>query len=774
MMYSPLLIVAAAILQHFTPCAAVINGTQTDLYRQRAQSLLEQMTWKEKIGQLGGYRRLLEADATFNRTRFDELYPTQNGNLGYGSAFNWASDVVPIANRIKQRQIDESRLHIPFVTVTDSNNGIYISGGTIFPSNLGMAASFNLPLFEQAIAVIREEQRAIGVNWVLSPPLDVTSEPRYGRIGEDFGEDAYLVGEFGKTYVLTMEEKGEGGFVKVATTMKHYVYGETSGGVNLASQYGGINHIYNDQLRPYIKVIEEAKPLSIMASYSSVDRLPMHKNRYMFQDILRQKLGFEGLIMTDANGIWQMHNQMYAASSLQDAAVQAVHAGIEMELCPPSEPTVCGMPTLLNAINGSAVLQRDIDQAVLAFLEIKFRTGLFDQSLPDPQKLNSTLRLPQSLEIAREMSREAIAMLQNDGLLPKTPGRVALIGPFGNILNSGSYAAVNSSDARYGDSLHRSMKNAFGSGKVSFTQGCDFIDTDDDSGIQDAVAAAKDAGFAVVALGSLSVSPSDPLFLKRTDGEFFAHADLGFPGLQQQLLDAVLDVGVPTVLVVSGGQPFVLNPSAMRANAIFHTFLSGEFTGDAVVELITGKVNPSGKLTVSMPQYSGAIPIAYDLLPSDQGYDQAGLTANNISAAWQFPNLTRSVPMPFGYGLSYTTFKFSNPTVSSNNQTSCITVNVSLNNTGDVFGKEVVQVYYRPIYTPDIEFPVKSLVRFEKVGLEPGQSQDVHFVIARRELGYWVNTELTSPPGPYTFWIGSSSRVEDLHAVNVTLPMWTA
>lgn len=568
-----------------------------------------------------------------------------------------------------------------------------------------------------------------------------------------------------------MEQKDENGFIKVATTIKHFVYAECSGGVNLASAYGGINHLYNDQLRPYIKVITEANPSAVMVSYSTVDRVPMHKNRYMLQAILRHKIGFAGLVMTDAWGIWQMHAQSKTAPTLQDAALQAVQAGIEMELCPPQEPSVCGMPHLLDVVRNRTDVQQAVDDAVLAILKIKFRTGLFDNPLPDPAQLNKTLRSPRHLDIARKVSREGIVMLKNDGVLPRTPRRAAVIGPYANIINAGSYAAVNSSDPRYGSSLYRSMAATFGNDSVTYTQGCDFIETNDTSGIPDAIAAAKQAGFAVLMLGSLSVQITDPLFSKRTDGEAFSHADLGFPGLQQQLLDAVLDTGVPTVLVLSGGQPFVLSQSAMRSNAIFHSFLSGEFTADALVDLIRGDANPSGKLTVSMPQYSGAIPINYNRLPSDQ-YDQFGLESTiNLSPAWQYPNLTRDVPMPFGYGLSYTSFAFSNVSVSTTND-SAVAVSVVLENTGQVFGHEVVQVYSRPEYTPDIEVPVKSLVRFKKVGLEPGEQSVVELKIARRELGYWVDGELTSPPGLFNFWVGSSSREQDLMLANVTLPGW--
>jgi len=578
-----------------------------------------------------------------------------------------------------------------------------------------------------------------------------------------FGEDGYLVGEFARVYVQTMEEKDESGYTKVACTIKHFVYCDPRGGVNTASQYGGLNHLFNDQLRPYIHVLDAVDPASLMVSYATVDLVPMSTNEYMLQDILRGKLGFKGLIMSDAFSIPDLYTQSLTATSLEDAAFQALNAGLQMELAPGS-PAV--FPTLNSSGNDSHVAEL-VDAAALKILELKYASGVFEQPLADLSHMNKTLRAAEHLDLARQMAREGVVMLKNDGILPRTPEKVAVIGPFGDVINAGSYAAVNSSDARWGTSLYRSMASAFGSDNVTFAPGCDFIDTVDDSYISDAVAAAQEAGFAILMLGSLSVAMEDPLFAKRTDGEFFAHAKLGLPGLQQELLDVVLNTGVPTVLVLTGGQPFVLSESSMRSNAIFHSLLGGEFTGDALVELLTGRVNPSGKLTVSMPQYSGAIPAMYDYLPSD---DQGGSDGRlGYHSTWQFPNLTRQVPMPFGFGLSYTTFDTSTPVAEVQADASRVILNVTVENTGGIKGQEVVQVYYRPETTRGLEFPVRRLVRFEKVELEVGESRNVSFTIPYKDLGLWINTRCTTQLGLYRFWVGSSSREEDLKMVNVTL-----
>ncbi|KAK3302826.1 alkaline-phosphatase-like protein [Chaetomium strumarium] len=746
--------------------ALALAATHCDA-RQRAKDLLKQMTWEEKIGQMGGVRRVLSSGTTVN-PQYDTIRQMQNGQMGFGPMFNWAGDIMEVVNKLRQEQVNSSRLHVPYITVTDSVNGLFISGGTVFPSNLAMSASFNLPLFKSAIEAIREEQLSIGVRWVLSPSLDLAREPRYGRIGELFGEDGYLIGEFGRVYVETMEEEDGNGYTKVACTIKHFVFGDPRGGVNTASQYGGLNHLFNDQLRPYLHVLETTKPASLMVSYATVDLVPMSANEYMLQDILRARMGFEGLIMSDAYSIPNLYTQSMTATSLEDAAIQALHAGLQMELAPAGSPAV--FPTLLSSVKDKKVAKL-IDEAALKMLEIKFGSGVFEQPLADLDALNTTLRAPAHLDVARQMAREGIVLLKNDGLLPVTPNKVAVIGPFGDIINAGSYAAVNSTDPQYGNSLYRSAVSAFGANKVTFARGCDFVDTTDDSGIATAVAAAKEAGLAVVMIGSLSAPMDDTILAaKRTDGEFFAHADLGFPGLQQQLLDAILDAGVPTVLVLSGGQPFVLDSSTLRANAIFHSFLGGEFTGDALVELLTGAVNPSGKLTISMPQHSAAVPAMYDYLPSD---DQGGSTRLlGYHSAWQFPNLTRTVPMPFGYGLSYTTFDIAAPVAKvqgSGSKAKEVVVSITVKNTGARKGQEVVQLYFRPATTRGLEFPVRRLVRFEKVDLEAGESRELAFTIPYKDLGLWINAKLTTQLGLYHLWAGSSSREEDLKMGNVTL-----
>lgn len=580
-----------------------------------------------------------------------------------------------------------------------------------------------------------------------------------------FGEDTYLISEFGTRYVKTMQAKDENGFVKIATTIKHWVYGRSNGGVNRASMEGGINHILNDLAPPYIKVIKEAEPLSLMVSYASVDRVPMSINRYMIQDVLRGILGFKGLVMSDANSIQYTVEESKVSKSPADAAQKTLRAGLEHELSPAGNGLY---PTLINFVNDTEIASL-INQSVSALLEIKFATGVFDNPLPTAGNLERTLRSERHLEINRNISRESIVLLKNDGMLPlqrSNVSKIAVVGAYGDMINAGMYAACNATDPSYGDSLRRSLERDLGGENVLYAKGVDALPSNDSSGIDAAVAAAREAGLAVVVLGSgYGTFDLSEINNKRTDGEGFTHADLWFPGLQQELLDAVLGTGVPTVLVMSSGQTFVLNESTMRSNAILHSWFSGEFTGDALVEILFGDVNPSGKLTVTIPQANGAFPVAYNYLPSD---NQGGFGTATLYD-WQWPQLTRYAPMRFGFGLSYTTFEISSPTApSAVSSGGNVTFSATVKNTGDVAGKEVVQLYYRPEYSV-IEFPVMKLIRFVKVDLAPGETQNISLAVPHSELGYYVDGKWNVDYGNYTFWIGSSSRTEDLQQLNVTI-----
>ncbi|KAI7970722.1 hypothetical protein EIK77_007902 [Talaromyces pinophilus] len=508
-----------------------------------------------------------------------------------------------------------------------------------------------------------------------------------------------------------MQEKDENGYIRVATTIKHF---------------------------PFVTVIKDSQPASVMISYASIDRGPMSANRFMMRTILREKLGFDGVLMSDAEAILHLYTQSKVVKSLENAALRALKAGLQLELSP-AQPAA--FPTLLSSINSTLVRER-IDDAVLKILVIKFQTGLFDEGLPQVADAKAVLKSDAHLAINHNMSRESIVLLQNDGILPLRKGingswpKTAVIGPFADIINPGSYVPNNSIDRSFGKSLYQSMATAFGSDRQSSCW--DLCQS----------------------------SPPIHSLISAQMVNFFAHADLGFPGRQQDLLNEILATGVPTVLILSGGQAFVLDDQTRQSNSILHSFLGGEYTADSLVEILIGDVNPSNKLTISVPQSTGAIPIYYNYLPSDNQGGPGVFASGNFSTAWQFPELPRTPPtMAFEYGLGYTTFECSNAQTSSGDS---VQVTVDVQNTGNVTGKEVMQLYFRLGFSVT-EFPVKKLIRFEKVELAPGESITVNFTVPTCDLGYYRNMEWEVETGAYNFWVGSSSLDHDLISLNTTV-----
>lgn len=554
-----------------------------------------------------------------------------------------------------------------------------------------------------------------------------------------------------------MEQKDSGGFLKVATTIKHYLYGTNNGGINQGSMLGGVNHIFNTLAKPYIDVFKKVMPASIMPSYSTIDGVPAHTNHYLLQEVLRRQLGFDGVIVSDADAITMLRSVHKTAISDNDAGIQALGAGVQLELAiqfPTAFETLVG-----NGTNDDVV--REVNEAVRRLLDLKFRTGLFDKDLKaNTTALEKVLRSDKHLKIAKEMSREAVVLLKNDGVLPaKSVSKVAVIGPFAEIVNGGTYAAWTNADNK-NKTLLDAAKGAFGKENVKFVKGVGVLDTVS-SDIDSAVAAAKDAGLAIVALGAVAVGWEDPLLSQKTDGEGATHASLKLPGLQEELLSAVIDAGVPTILVLSGGQSFELHGAAAGSNAIIHGFLAGEFTAEALVDIITGKVNPSGKLTVTFPVSSEVNPVYYDRVPSDW-QDSNSMT---------FPGIADNYIYPFGHGLSYTSFEFSDISVDRTQygKRDIVTVSCKLSNTGDVEGKEVVQVYFSQ-QVAAITLPTKRLIGTTKVKLAPGASTRVQIKVPVDDFGYWYNSKYRVDSGSYSIYVGNSSEWKSLSKpVNVTI-----
>jgi beta-glucosidase len=645
---------------------------------------------------------------------------------------------------------------IPVIVVQDNVNGPTLFNTTLFPPSLSVSQSWNIDLFAQAITVQSIENKALGVSWVLSPELDVAMEPRYGRVGETYGEDRYLNSQHGIAFVNAMQATTDTGTPRVAATLKHWVYGNSLGGINVARLSAGINDFYNVHGWPHLEVLAAAAPMALMPSYASYDRVPMTVNMQYTKNLLRDTIGFEGVVISDYGAIPQVYTQQHAAKSIQDAGVRALLVGVDHEI---SNPAQSGMASL-ETLGSNPQIAAAVTEAARRVLTMKFNLGLFEQPFPDTSNTSSSLRTPAHEAINLAISQESIVMLKNDGILPLSSellSKVAVIGPMADVINPGSYAA---SDYRTGITILDGIESI--SSDVTYSMGCfRNNDTNYEALKADAIANAKSANVVIMVLGSAaeSIDPSNPN--DRTDGEGWTHADLNFPGPQVDLLTSIVATGTPVIVVISGGQAFAMEEAAAGAHGILHTFLQGEVSGTAVAEILTGKTNPSGKLTVSIPKYTGANPIYYNYAPSDRP------NSFDLPTDYQYPVLNRTSRYPFGYGLSYTNFGVSDISVTNNTSTDgSIAIQATVTNTGAVAGKEVLQVYFSQ-EAPVIERPIKSLIRFVKVSLDPGKSEPVSFTVPASELGYYVSGTYQVDADDYTFYVGTSS--EDVTAITVAV-----
>ncbi|OBT61316.1 hypothetical protein VE03_09521 [Pseudogymnoascus sp. 23342-1-I1] len=750
-----------------TAASPAPNGAETNAIYQdasksvkaRVADLLSRMTFLEQLAQTRNVGGILGLDASFDNTT---VYSFNNGQGGGSISFGNYQNPAYLAaaaleNVILQFQKND-RLHVPLINVADSVNGVTLLNTTLFPATLSMGQSWNIDLYGKVVQAMSKESHAVGIHWVLSPELDLAREPRYGRVGEMYGEDRYHVARFGVAYVKNMQDTDSQGFSRVATTIKHWVYGSSLGGINEARILGGMNDFYNVHSYPYMAVFEEANPMALMPSYSSYDDVPMTTNIQYTKNFIRNLVKFDGVIISDYAAISQVLSTQHTAKNIQDAGLKSLAATVDHELGPPDQS---GMEAL-STLSKNPTVVKAVREAARRVLTLKFLTKTFDNPIPDLKKLNSSLRTADAMQTNLDITRESIVLLKNDGILPLKSSllsKVAVIGPMADIINPGSYAA---SDYYTGSTILSGIKKI--SSDVTFSRGC-FRNNDTNFATMkaEAVANAKSAGLAVVALGSVA-QIVDTNANDRTDGEGFDHADLDFPGPQNELLKAIVETGTPVVLIVSGGQAFSMEYAANATNAIVHTFLQGELSGDVLAEIITGKTNPSGKLTVSIPRLSSAVPIYYNYINSDR--KQVGW---QVYTDYQSPVLDRLALYPFGHGLSYTKFDISGVTVTNHTSThGSITIKANIKNTGSVHGKEVVQVYFKQ-FAPDIERPVKNLIRFTKVDLNPGASTTVNFSIPVNDLSYYINGVKQVDADQYTIFVGSSSDDADLVATKIVV-----
>jgi len=753
---------------------------------ERVHDLLARMTLAEKLAQIVGFWEKEDGEAVAPlqgefgaATGLDDFARDGLGHLtrAYGTRPVDAGERAAWLRGFQRRLVRETRLGIPAIVHEECLTGLSAWGATTFPTPVAWGATFDPELVEQMGAAIGASMRALGIHQGLAPVLDVVRDPRWGRVEECIAEDPYLVGTVGTSYVRGLQSTG------VHATLKHFVgYSASQSGRNFGPVHAGPRELADVLLPPFEMAVVDGGVRSVMQAYTEIDGVPVASDPALLTGVLRDDWGFDGTVVADYFGVAFLHHLHHVADSLGEAAGLALGAGVDVEL-----PTGDAyLAPLTERVRSGAVDEALVDRAVARVLRQKAELGLLDPSFAaslDDEAGAAPARIdldpPEHRALARRLAEESIVLVANDGTLPlagpgrAAPARVAVIGPNADRSEAlfGCYSFVNHVLAQHpgvepliaAPTVVEALRAELPDTELVVERGC-AVDDDDRSGFADAVAAASSADVAVLVLGDQS-----GLFGRGTSGEGCDTDDLELPGVQRALVEEVLATGKPVVLVLLTGRPYAVGWALERCAAVVQTFFPGEEGGTAVARVLTGAVNPSGRLPVSLPRSAGAQPYSY-LHPT-------------LGEGDEVSNLPTTSPAGFGHGLSYTTFVRSELEVDAETPTDGVLgVRVRVTNAGDRAGDDVVQLYGRDLVA-SVTRPVAQLLGYRRVHLEPGESAVVELRVPTTRLAF-AGRDLTRivEPGELDVWVGTSAErdvqartrlVGDVHRVGITSPRWT-
>jgi beta-glucosidase len=717
-------------------------------------NLMSKMTLDEKIGQLnlltGGEATTGSAVSTNVETKI------KNGQVG--GIFSLTTPA-----RIRKAQeiaVNHTRLKIPIIFGQDVIHGYK----TTFPIPLALSCTWDLPLIQQTARIAAIEATADGLNWTFSPMVDISRDPRWGRISEGSGEDTYLGSQIAKAMVRGYQGDDLSKYNTMMACVKHFaLYGAAEAGRDYNTTDMSLDRMYNDFLPPY-KAAIEAGAGSVMTSFNDINGVPATANRWLMTDVLRKQWGFKGFVVTDYTAVNELID--HGLGDLQTVSALSLNAGVEMDMVGEGFLT-----TLKKSLKEGKVKQQQIDQACRLVLEAKYKLGLFDDPFRycNEERAKTEILKPEHLKFAREAATQSFVLLKNDNqTLPlKKTGTVALIGPLANTgANMPGTWSVNS-DLANTKSLLESMTSLVGNQvKILHGLGSNLVEDtayqkratmfgrdiprdnrSEEEIIKEAVAIAKKSDVVLAALGESS----------EMTGEASSRTNLEIPDVQKRLLQALLKTGKPVVLVLFSGRPLALKWESENVPAILNVWFGGTEAGAAITDVLFGEANPSGKLTATFPQNVGQIPLYYSHKNTGRPLPEGKWFSKFRS---NYLDVSNDPLYPFGYGLSYTTFEYSNLTLSQNSFKAggSITASITLKNTGSREGKEVVQFYIRDLVGSSTR-PVKQLKGFQKISLRPGETKNVTFKITAEDLKFY-NSDLkfAAEPGDFKVFIGANSR----------------
>jgi beta-glucosidase len=740
---------------------------------RRIEDLFARMTLEEKVAQMlclwNAKKQITDSPGRFDPAKAPEWFKVGIGRIERPSDGHGARAEAEFTNAIQKWVKANTRLGIPVLFHEEALHGLMGQEATSFPQAIALASTWNPELVERVFTTAAQEVRARGAHQVLAPVVDVARDPRWGRFEETYGEDPYLVARMGLAAVRGFQ--GSGRMVPaqhVIATLKHMTgHGQPESGTNVGPASLGERTLRDVFFYPFEVAIKRGHARSLMPSYNEIDGIPSHANRWMLHDVLRKEWGFDGTIVSDWQAISQLMSRHHVAADAADAARQALAATVDVEL-----PDVEAYHTLVGQVKQGKVSEAAINDAVRRLLRDKFELGLFENPFVDPARADEVSGSAAARPLALEAARQAIVLLQNRGnLLPlqadKTR-RVAVIGPHAAEVMLGGYAGV----PRHSVSILEGVRKRLGEGAaVRHAEGvritedsvftrdpqphmggtrsrargsADLVVLADPAAnqrrIAEAVALARDSDVAIVVVGDNEQTAREAY----AENHLGDRSDLRLVGQQEELVRAVLDTGKPTVLVLINGRPPSIPELAERAPAILEGWYLGQEGGTAIAEVLFGDVNPSGKLPVSFPRSVGQLPIFYNRKPTARrGY---------------LFDSTRPL-FPFGHGLSYTKFAYSDPMVSPKKipPDGRATVSVEVTNTGTRAGDEIVQIYIRAEVSRATR-PVMELKGFRRVTLAPGERRTVAFELGPEQLTYHgPDMKRVVEPGRFQMMVGGSS-----------------
>ena len=714
--------------------------------------LMSRMTLQEKIGQLN---LMVAGDITTGGAMDTQVGgDIANGNMG--GVFN-----IKGFDKIKALQeiaVTKSRLGIPLLVGMDVIHGYE----TMFPIPLALSCSWNLDAIKQSAAVAAKEASADGINWTYSPMVDVALDARWGRVSEGSGEDPYLGARIAEAMVQGYQGTNYSNKDNIMACLKHFaLYGAVESGLEYNTTDMSRLRMYNQYFAPYEAAVK-AGVGSVMSSFNLVDYVPATANRWLLTDVLRNDWKFDGFVVTDYGSIAEII-QHGTAANLKEASAQALNAGTDMDMC--SNGFVA---TLAQSVAEGKVSEATINEACRRVLEAKYKLGLFANPYKycDAKRHKTEVFTNESRQTARDIAAQTFVLLKNDHqLLPlKKEGSVALIGPLADTRNNmaGTWSVAQTPD-RYA-TLRESMAKALeGKAKLLYAQGCNVWYDEQlqkNGELGKTIARGDDAALKAEALNIAQQADGIVCAMGETadmSGECATRTSLEMPDAQHALLEELVKLGKPVVLLNFAGRPTVLSWEAQHVPAIMNVWFGGSEAGDAICDVLFGDKVPTGRLTMSMPKTTGQLPLYYNHLNTGRP------VADNVPFAKFASNaldVSNGALYPFGYGLSYTTFSYSDVTLSANEmaKNGSVTATVTVTNTGKRDADEVVQLYVHDLVA-SIARPVKELKGFERIHLAAGESKTVTFTIGADQLSFY-NADLKKvvEPGDFDIMVGSNSR----------------